>query len=77
MCCKLGICVGATLYFFVILMTSIGRSSVSHSYADDTVLSCASPEAKLPNTQLHEKLVKFTDWLASNKLTLNTEKSNT
>ena len=48
---------------------------VSHLYADDTVLLCASPDAILLNSELNEELVKVTEWLASNKLTLNTKKT--
>ena len=46
---------------------------VSHLYADDTVLLCASPDAIVLNSELNEELVKVTEWLASNKLTLNTK----
>ena len=48
---------------------------VSHLYADDTVLLCCKPDAMQLNTGLNEELVKVTEWLASNKLTLNTEKT--
>ena len=47
---------------------------MSHLYADDTVLLCARPDTIQLNTELNEELVKVTEWLASNKLTLNTEK---
>ena len=46
---------------------------VSHLYADDMVLLCARPDAIQLNTELNEELVKVTEWLASNKLTLDTE----
>ena len=46
-----------------------------HLNGDDTVLLCARPDAIQLNTELNEELVKVTEWLASNKLTLNTKKT--
>ena len=49
---------------------------MSHLYADDTVLLCARPDAMQLNTELNEELVKVTEWLASNKLTLIPKRPN-
>ena len=39
------------------------------------MLLCARPDAVQLSTELNEQLVKVTEWLASNKLTLNAKKT--
>jgi len=50
------------------------------TYADDTTLfvtlnSIGSSENQCPEDSLNKELVKVTDWLKLNKLSLNTEKT--
>ena len=47
-----------------------------HLFADDTNLLYADKNLKYLETILNSELVKVSDWLHANKLTLNTKKSN-
>ena len=70
-----GSVLGPLLFLCYIYDLNGSIQCVSHLYADDTVLLCARQNAMQLNTELNEELVKVTEWLTSNKLTQNTEKT--
>ena len=70
-----GSVLGPLLFLCYINNINDSIQCVSHLYADAIMLLCVRPDVMQLNTELNEELVKVTEWLASNKLTLNTEKT--
>ena len=63
----------------LIYVNDMHRSSQKldfHLFADDTNLLYAEKDLKKPNIVVNEELLKLSEWLNSNKLSLNPTKSN-
>ena len=59
-------------------MISIKSSKIFNFFlfADDTNLLCANKDLKLLETIVNQELIKLSDWIMANKLTLNVKKNN-
>ena len=64
---------------FLIYINDIHNSSVKLSlylFADDTSLLCADTNLKSLEKTVNSELIKVSDWLNANRLTVNAKKSN-
>ena len=74
MWCPTGVCAWSLIY-----MNDIHNSSVKLSFylfANDTTLWYADTNLKSLEKTVNSELLKVSDWLNANKLTLNAKKSN-